>query len=56
MGLLNGMKHKGYVKPCGHHGILFFLSRSITNIFGNSLNGIDYGFKQHIRVGAIAFI
>jgi hypothetical protein len=29
---------------------------SITNIFGNWLNGIDNRFKKHIRVGAIAFI
>jgi hypothetical protein len=30
--------------------------RSIANIFGNWLNGIDHRFKKHIRVGAIAFI
>jgi hypothetical protein len=29
---------------------------SITNIFGNWLNGIDNRFKKHNRVGAIAFI
>jgi hypothetical protein len=29
---------------------------SITNIFGNWLNGIENRFKKHIRVGAIAFI
>jgi hypothetical protein len=29
---------------------------SITNIFGNWLNGINNRFKKHIRVGAIAFI
>jgi hypothetical protein len=29
---------------------------SITNIFGNWLNGIDSRFKKHIRVGVIAFI
>jgi hypothetical protein len=33
-----------------------FLPCSITNIFGNWLNGIDNRFKKHIRVGAIAFI
>jgi hypothetical protein len=33
-----------------------FPPRSITNIFGNWLNGIDRSFKKHIRVGAIAFI
>jgi hypothetical protein len=33
-----------------------FPPRSITNIFGNWLNGIDNRFKKHIRVGAIAFI
>jgi hypothetical protein len=30
--------------------------RSVTNIFGNWLNGIDPRFKKHIRVGAIAII
>jgi hypothetical protein len=30
--------------------------RSIANIFGNWLNGIEHRFKKHIRVGAIAFI
>jgi hypothetical protein len=30
--------------------------RSIANIFGNWLNGIEHMFKKHIRVGAIAFI
>jgi hypothetical protein len=29
---------------------------SVTNIFGNWLNGIDYRFKKHIRVGSIAII
>jgi hypothetical protein len=29
---------------------------SITNIFGNWLNGINNRFKKHIRVGAIVFI
>jgi hypothetical protein len=29
---------------------------SITNIFGNWLNGIDNRFKKHIMVGEIAFI
>jgi hypothetical protein len=29
---------------------------SITNIFGNWLNGIDNKFKKHIRVGEITFI
>jgi hypothetical protein len=29
---------------------------SITNIFRNWLNGIDYRFKKHNRVEAIAFI
>jgi hypothetical protein len=33
-----------------------FPPRSITNIFGNWLNGIDNRFKKHIRVGAISFI
>jgi hypothetical protein len=33
-----------------------FPPRSITNIFGNLLNGIDNMFKKHIRVGEIAFI
>jgi hypothetical protein len=33
-----------------------FLPSSITNVFGNWLNGIDNRFKKHIRVGAIAFI
>jgi hypothetical protein len=33
-----------------------FPPRSITNIFGNWLNGIDNRFKKHIRVEAIAFI
>jgi hypothetical protein len=33
-----------------------FPPRSITNIFGNWLNGIEKRFKKHIRVGAIAFI
>jgi hypothetical protein len=33
-----------------------FPPRSITNIFGNWLNGIDNWFKRHIRVRAIAFI
>jgi hypothetical protein len=33
-----------------------FPPRSIANIFGNWLNGIDNRFKKHIRVGAIAFI
>jgi hypothetical protein len=30
--------------------------RSIANIFGNWLNGIEHRFKKHIRVEAIAFI
>jgi hypothetical protein len=30
--------------------------RSITNIFGNWLNGIEHSFKKHIRVGEIAVI
>jgi hypothetical protein len=33
-----------------------FPPRSITNIFGNWLNGINKRFKKHIRVGAITFI
>jgi hypothetical protein len=33
-----------------------FQPYSITNIFGNWLNGIDNRFKKHIWVGAIAFI
>jgi hypothetical protein len=33
-----------------------FPPRSITNICGNWLNGINDRFKKHIRVGAIAFI
>jgi hypothetical protein len=33
-----------------------FPPRSIANIFGNWLNGIDNRFKRHIRVGAIDFI
>jgi hypothetical protein len=33
-----------------------FSPRSITNIFGNWLNGINNRFKKHIRVGVIAFI
>jgi hypothetical protein len=33
-----------------------YLPRSIANIFGNWINGIDYRYKKHIRVGAIAFI
>jgi hypothetical protein len=33
-----------------------FPPRSIANIFGNWLNGIDHRFKKHIMVGAIVFI
>jgi hypothetical protein len=35
---------------------ILFSPCSITNIFGNWLNGIDNRFKKHIRVGAIVFI
>jgi hypothetical protein len=31
-------------------------SQRVTNIFENWLNGIDYRFKEHIWVEAIAFI
>jgi hypothetical protein len=37
-------------------GSTLFPPRSITNIFGNWLNGINNRFKKHIRVGAITFI
>jgi hypothetical protein len=36
--------------------LTLFPPRSITNIFGNWLNGINNRFKKYIRVGAIAFI
>jgi hypothetical protein len=35
---------------------ILFPPRSITNIFGNWLSGINNRFKKHIRVGGIVFI
>jgi hypothetical protein len=37
-------------------GSTLYLPRSVANIFGNWLNGVDHRYKTFIRVGAITVI
>ena len=39
-----------------HMGSILYPPKSIANIFGNWLNGVEHRFKRLIRVGALAVI